>query len=232
MERGSDAGMYPLRKVHVLARKGWLSALPTSFQQRLGSLGRWMTYPARTSLCDVSDEANALFGLEKGLPDLSLPVTKQDTVTLHRAQAGFWIGDAALLAEVPRTIRVDTVVESLLFVVPGRSLRIHLEEHPEDMRFLFRLSHANAMLALDVLAETFSLTPRMRFARLPLRLANEDGLVPATQTEIGKLTGMSRAAFRRAFDDLIRARIVETTYAGVRIPDKTALEAEAALPRG
>jgi len=60
-----------------------------------------------------------------------------------------------------------------------------------------------------------------------LRIADSEGNVRATQEDLGRLAGMSRAAFRRAFADLIAGGVVEMEYAGLRILDPAALQAEA-----
>jgi DNA-binding GntR family transcriptional regulator len=68
------------------------------------------------------------------------------------------------------------------------------------------------------------LPPRRRFALLLLRCASPDGVVQATQEELGRLMGMSRMAFRRAFRDLMDQGIVRTDYGRVTViePDKLA----------
>jgi len=84
----------------------------------------------------------------------------------------------------------------------------------------------NATTAARLIAELMTLSPRARFARLILRLAGEDGLVRATQEDLGRLAGMSRASFRRSFADIIASGAVRTEYGGVRILDRPALERE------
>jgi len=58
--------------------------------------------------------------------------------------------------------------------------------------------------------------------------SSDGDVIRATQTELGKLAGMSRAAFRRAFSELLASGIVKTEYGKVRITDRAALKAEAA----
>jgi len=90
--------------------------------------------------------------------------------------------------------------------------------------YFHRLMLANTLIAYRTVAEVLALPPRARFARLFLRMASHDGLVRATQGELGRLAGMSRAAFRRSFASLIEAGAVETYYGGIRIRDVRALE--------
>jgi CRP-like cAMP-binding protein len=218
----------PVLNPSALSKTGWLAEQPADFRERMAALGRWRTYAAGESLYDHGDEANAVFGLEDGLLDIAIPISDDEMVNLHRAHPGFWIGDSALLSGSTRTISVTAHADSLVFAIPARALKRHLAEHPEDMTNFYRLNHANVTLTLQTLAEIVALPPRARFARMLLRLASADGLVQATQTELGGMIGMSRAAFRRAFSSLIDAGIVRTEYGKVRILDRPALEAEAA----
>ena len=211
----------------ALSRTGWLAEQPKDFQQRIAGLGRWRTYRAGEALYEVGDEANGVFGLEEGLVDISVAISDDEMVTLHRAGPGLWGGDSALFAGGPRVASLTAHTDSLVFVIPARTLRRHIAERPEDLLHFCKLNHRNFTLALRALAEVLALPPRTRFARLLLRLAAGDDLIRATQTELGKLAGMSRAAFRRAFSELLDAGIVRTEYGKVRITDRAALEAAA-----
>lgn len=71
------------------------------------------------------------------------------------------------------------------FFIPIHAVRRNLAENPDDWPCFFRLSHKNTMLALRVHAETLSLPPRARFARMLLRLASDDGTVRVTQEDLG-----------------------------------------------
>lgn len=210
---------------------GWLAGEAPDFRDRLLSIARWRRYPAREDVYQVGDMPNGLFGLEKGRIDVLIPISDDEMVTIHRAQPGFWIGDSALLAGRTRGVSLVTHEECLILTVPALPLRRMLEERPHDYACFYRLSHANTTLALQVLAETIALPPRARFARMLLRLSSRDGVVEATQTELGALAGMSRAAFRRAFSELIEQGIVKMEYGAVRILDMQALRREVDKPR-
>lgn len=211
-----------------LATTGWLAQQPAEFRDRLARLGRWVSLRRGERLYSAGDEPDAMYGLGEGAVDLAIPVSRDQEVTVHRAGPGFWIGESALLAGDLRTLSVVAVADSRLFKVPIAAIRFDLSANPSDWMYFHRLTHLNASLCISVLAEVLTLPPRARFARLLMRLLNPDGTVRATQEELGRMAGMSRAAFRRAFRTLIDAGIVETGYAGLRIKDPAALEREAA----
>lgn len=211
----------------ALSKTGWLAEQPADFQERIVALGGWRTFRAGQSLYEVGDAPNGVFGLETGLADISIPISEDEMVTLHRAGPGLWTGDSALFSDRPRTISVTAHCDSLVFAIPAHALKRYIQERPEDLVYFYKLNHRNFELALRSLAEVLALPPRARFARLLLRLASGDGVIRATQTELGKLAGMSRATFRRAFSELLAASVVKTEYGKIRITDRAALEAEA-----
>ncbi len=216
-----------IERLRNLAETGWLSQQPADFRERLGALGRWTQLRKGERLYTVGDEPDAVYGLGEGSLDLAIPITRDEEVTVHRAGPGFWIGESALLASNLRTISVIAASDCRLFKAPITAISRNLAANPQDWICFHRLTHMNGTLCISVLAEVLALPARARFARLLLRLVNADGSVRATQEELGRMAGMSRAAFRRAFGTLIKAGIVETAYAGLRIKDLPALEREA-----
>ena len=207
-----------------LPATGWLAEQPMAFQARMVSVGRWMTVPRGGVLYTVGDVPDAIYGLGQGRLDMSIPIGSDEEVIIYRALPGFWIGESALLAGTTRSITVSAAAECRVFRIPIGAVRRALAAHPEDWVCFFRLNHANASLAVRILAEVLSLPPRARFARMLLRQAGPDGSVRATQEELGRMAGMSRSAFRRAFTALIEAGALRTEYGGVRIVDRAALE--------
>lgn len=210
-----------------LAKVGWLSEQPGPFQDRVAAVGRWTTFARGQMLYAEGDEATAIFGLGDGLLDVSIPISDEEEVVIYRAPPGFWIGDSAVMAGTTRSISLTAAMDSRVFRVPAAAVHRLIAENPGDWVHLAKLAHQNGTLALTVLAETLSLPPRARFARMLLRLATADGAVHATQAELGLMAGMSRAAFRRAFGDVISSGAVVVDYGGIRIVDRPAIEATA-----
>ena len=127
------------------------------------------------------------------------------------------------------SVRAATVVR--VFTIPERALRHSLKRHPEDWVSLHRLTGRNAALAVTAMAEIIVLPPRQRFACMLLRCMAPEGTVRATQEELGRMAGMSRAAFRRAFRELIAEAVVLTGYRTIRVLDRARLKAIAHAPR-
>lgn len=219
--------IYKHGELGPLGEVGWLTDVPEAFRNRIAALGRWVAVPRGRVLYSVGDPSDALYGVGVGMIDISVPVDGDEQVTVFRAPPGFWIGDGSLLADMPRLLTISAPVDSMLFRVPGAALSRSLEAHPGDWRHLHRLAGTNGALAVRMLAEALALPPRVRFARMLLRIATPDGLVDATQEDLGRLAGMSRAAFRRAFAALIASGAVEIGRGRIRILDSSTLKAEA-----
>ena len=223
-----DGGTDRRKRLRMLAQTGWLSLQPPDFQDRMIAIGRWTAVPRGKALYVLGEEPDAIFGLGTGLLDISVPVGEEDVI-VHRAPPGFWVGDGALLSGVRRVLTVTAHTDCEVFRIPEAPLRRVLEDNPGDWRCLHHLATLNGLLATQALAEAIALPARPRFARVLLRLAGPDGTINATQEELGRMAGMSRAAFRRAFGALIDAGVLETGRGSVQIHDRAALEREARL---
>jgi CRP-like cAMP-binding protein len=210
-------------RLKALAEGGWLSEESAAFRERMAAIGRWLSLPRGESVYEAGDEPMAVYGLGEGALDVLVPLGQDEEVLIHRAPPGFWIGDGTILTGTKRVLSVRTAVDARVFAIPGNALRHHLKEVPEDWAALQRLSARNAQLAVTVLAESLALSPRRRFACLLLRSASRDNVVHATQEDLGRLMGMSRMAFRRAFRDLLDQGVVRTDYGAVTIVDPARL---------
>lgn len=211
----------------VLSTTGWLAEQPSEFRDAIARAGRWSKLAKGARLYNAGEEPTAMYGLGEGLLDVAIPISDEEEVTVHRAPPGFWIGDGALLSSMPREVSVEAAMDCRVFRVPIAAVQRILSAHPEYWMYFHRLSSRNVTLAVRVLGEMIALPPKARFARLLLRIASPDGSVRVTQEELGRMAGMSRVAFRRAFASLIESGAVETGYGGIRIRDTAALEREA-----
>jgi CRP-like cAMP-binding protein len=140
-------------------------------------------------------------------------------VSIHRAEVGFWIGDAAELAEIPRIVSLIASTESKLLHLPSRAIQLLLSEHPEHWRAFYRLSALNSRTAVILLSEALSLTVRARVSRRLLQLTEGSNEAPMTQDDLAKLIGVARGTLRRCLDDLSARGAIEMHYRKLRVVD-------------
>jgi CRP/FNR family transcriptional regulator, cyclic AMP receptor protein len=214
----------PDTRLGVLARTGWLSRQPPEFKALIARLGRWRNVKAGEILYLAGDEAAWMVGLADGILEITFPLVGDEPVVIHRAEPGFWTGEASLLAGKKRFISIAAATNIRVFVVPTTGLRRALEVEPRHWPSLYELSLTSSVTAITLLAESLSLSPRARVARILLRLAGSDGSVPGSQEDLARLLGMTRSSIRRALSSLIDVGAVESGYGVLAIRDRALLE--------
>jgi CRP/FNR family cyclic AMP-dependent transcriptional regulator len=206
-----------------LTERGWLAAQPPAFVDWMALNGRWRSYRAGQTIYAAGEDPDALYGLGEGALEIAVPIG-DDTVTIHRAEPGFWIGDSALLAETTRLVSIEAAVDARLFRVPAAAVRALVDERPEYWRCFYGLSHINLTLAVTQLAEALALSPPSRVARMILRLADGEGRVPARQEDLARLIGMTRSSLQRTLQALADEGTVARGYRSLTVLDRDRLE--------
>lgn len=217
--KSSSAGLDPLDRV------GWLSRQPPAFRAWAAEAGRWRQFSAGEIIYLPGDEPDGMYGLASGAFEITFPLQGEEVVTLHRAEPGFWIGEAALMAGATRLVGLSAALGSRAFHIPMGALRDLLRQEPGAWRNLYEQSFDNLAVALTLLAESLSLSPRARIAKLLLRLADAEGNVRGNQDDFGRLIGMTRSSVRRALASLVEAGTIRTGYASLEIVDPEGLRA-------
>lgn len=208
-----------------LHRIGWLAGQPEVFRLWVAEAGRWRHFAAGEIIYLPGDEPDGMYGLAAGALEVSFALAAEEAVTIHRAEPGFWIGEAALMAGARRLVGLAAALDSRVFHIPLAALRDQLQREPAFWRPLYEQSFGNLAVALTLLAESLSLTPRARIARLLLRLADGEGRVRGNHEDFGRLIGMTRSSVRRALASLAETGAVRTGYAALEIVDADALAA-------
>jgi CRP-like cAMP-binding protein len=212
------------RRLDILHRVGWLSRQPKDFQALVARLGRWREARAGEILYIAGDEPDGMLGLAEGILELTFPLLGDEPVVIHRAEPGFWVGEAAILTGQTRLVSIAAATDSRVFFIPASSIRRMVEEEPRHWRSFYEQSLTTTMTAVTLLAEALSLSPRARVARILLRLARPDGSVPGSQEDLGRLLGMTRSSVRRALSSLITEGAVESGYGVLSVSDSEKLK--------
>ena len=206
-----------------LARVGWLSRQPAEFQAAIARLGRWRDLKAGEIIYLAGDEPDGLYGLARGVLQMSLPLVGDEEVVIHRAEPGFWIGEAAILSGQARIVTLTSVTASRVLFLPANEMQRLIKADPRHWRAFYEQSVSNQVVAVTMLAEVLALTPRARVARLLLRLAGESNVVVGSQEDFGRLLGMTRSSIRRAIGSLVDNKIISSGYGRLVIEDRARL---------
>lgn len=152
--KSSNVGLDPLDRV------GWLARQPARFRAWAAEAGRWRHFAAGEIIYLPGDEPDGMYGLGSGAFDITFPLQGEEAVTIHRAEPGFWIGEAALMAGATRLVGLSAALESRVFHIPLGALRDLLRHEPGAWRNLYEQSFDNLSVALTLLAESLSLRAR------------------------------------------------------------------------
>jgi CRP-like cAMP-binding protein len=209
----------------VLRRTGWLSEQQAEFQEWLMASANWRYIGLDGVVYMAGDEPDGLYGVATGAVDISVPIMGCDPVSVSRGEPGFWIGESAVLAGTRRTLSVCAIQPSTLAFVPRNKLLARLRRRPDWWKPFYELSHANATLAMNLLAEVLALSPRARIARLLLRVGDDSGSISGRKEDLGRLIGLPRSSFNRELKHFFAEGIIESGYTSIRILRRDALEA-------
>lgn len=164
-----------------------------------------------------------MYGLASGALEINFPLIADEPLTIHRAEPGFWIGDAAQLSRRPRIIGIAAATPAKLLRVNGADLDRLLAENPRFWPCFYDLNMRNIETALTLLGESLALTVKARVCRRLLALAEHEAEVTITQDDLAKLVGVTRATVRRAIAELAAEGGVETGYRTLRLSDLAVL---------
>ena len=215
------------RAVEVLSERGWLAGRPPAVRDAILSAGRLVKYDPGAVLYNVGDRPEGLYGLVSGVVQLHIPSEYGETITVHRAEPGFWIGDLALFSEQTRLVGVSARGTAWVFFVPSVRLRRLVQERPETIADFYALTHQNMQTALRLIAN-LSVTQSHR--RVALRLLHyaelsdhPEGWLELSQEELATLTAVSLPTLQRCLRRLSDDGCIEVGYGRIRIRDRDAL---------
>lgn len=206
-----------------LDRTGWLASQTDDFRRWVASAAAWRTYAPGQFIYQAGDASNGLYGLAEGGLEISFPLIAQEPVVVYRAEVGYWVGDNAELAEVPRLVSLMAATECRILQLPSRAIRALLAENPGHWRAFYRLSALNVNQLAVLLAEALALTVRARICRRLLQLSKESGDAEITQDDLARMLGVARATLRRNLADLADLGGIELRYRRVSVLNPTVL---------
>jgi CRP-like cAMP-binding protein len=174
--------------------------------------GRWRDFKARQFIFHAGDPSDGIYGLGSGSLHITFPVIAEEAIMIHRGEVGFWIGDNAELAAVPRLVSLAAATDCRLFHLPSRSIHTLLADNPICWRSFYALSAINVALATSLLSEALALSVRARVCRRLLEISNGSDGAGVTQDELAQLIGVTRGTLRRCLDDLVAEGAIEWRY--------------------
>jgi CRP-like cAMP-binding protein len=211
----------------TLARTGWFAGRTERTRALIAAEARLRRFRPGEVVYHVGDAPNGLYGLVEGALRISVPRDDGEDYVIHRADPGFWIGDAAQFSDGGRLVTLTAAGPTLVAHVSVEALERLVEADPRLYRDFYALTHQNFRTALRLFVNT--LVPESDL-RVALRLLHQDELagqpergVALAQAEFADLVGLSLPTLQRALKRLGEAGLIEVGYGRLRILDREGL---------
>ena len=105
--------------LRLLETQGWLSERSKETRAALRGIAKLRNFDKDEVVYLVGDMPNGVFGLVSGSLNISYPRGDGEEYTVHRAGAGFWVGDAALLAKAVRLVSIRAAEQTIMSSFPS-----------------------------------------------------------------------------------------------------------------
>lgn len=209
----------------ALARSAVLARLSPLGRERLAASGAWQELSPGQMLFRSGDPGDAVFVIVEGEVEVRNSTPGGRDIRLVALGPGELVGEMAVLDGGVRSADVAATRRSRLWRIARGALLDALETEPKAAVALVVELSARLRAADADIGDKAVLDLAGHLARLVLAEANAAGLVPLTQTEIGRRLGFSREKVNRRLNAWALDGMVELTPAGVRILSSERLQA-------
>ncbi|WP_176084703.1 Crp/Fnr family transcriptional regulator [Martelella sp. HB161492] len=193
----------------------------------ISSIARLRRYSAGEAIYQVGDLPDGVYGLVEGGIDVSIPRADGLDFTFHRAEAGFWIGDLALMTNARRLVSVYAAGDVSMLHLRASELRRLLKTYPDLIQEFYRLTYQNFATTFLLLSNLAMGSSEGRVAlRLLLQLEqapDPGGTVNISQSKLAELVALSEPTLQRALRRLRDMGCIEQRYNEIRVKDRVAL---------
>jgi CRP-like cAMP-binding protein len=193
----------------------------------LGAIARLRHFAKDEIVYLAGDAPDGVFGLVTGSLNISYPRGDGEEYAVHRAGAGFWIGEGALLARQIRLVSIRAAEPTTLVQLPARKLTHLVRDDARLYADFYALSYENFRTALQIITNLALASPQKRVAdRLVFEVETRggaDGWISISQPDLAKLVAISLPTLQRIMRRFATDGIVKKSYARVQVIDREAL---------
>jgi CRP/FNR family transcriptional regulator, cyclic AMP receptor protein len=218
--------------MNILKMIPLFASLPEADQQNLTSLLRRKNLGKGEILFQQGDEGTALYIIVQGRIKISLS-RRMDNVTLAILGQGEFLGEMALLDDLPRSADAIALEDSLLYVLNRKDFLSFLSNNPHTVYAILNSLSRRLRNTDGQLAEMCFLNVSARLAKRLVELAEtqepEEGNPKAydlkiSQQELGNILGVSRESINKELKILRDRGVVSTSRNSLRILDLESLK--------
>jgi CRP/FNR family cyclic AMP-dependent transcriptional regulator len=213
--------------IDVLTARGWFSQRSKATRACLSAIAKLRNFAKDELIYLAGDAPNGVFGLVSGSLNVSFPRSDGEDYTLHRAGAGFWVGDLALSSSGVRLVSVRAAEPALMVHLPVHDLAGLLRDDPRLYADFYALTYENFKTAFRIISNLAISSTEKRLAdRLIMEVESRgdaEGWIPLSQPELAKLLATSVSTLQRLMRRFVSAGLVRNSYARIQVMDRDAL---------
>jgi CRP-like cAMP-binding protein len=213
--------------LRVLEARGWYSERSKATRARLSAIAKLCNFVKDQRIYLAGDPANGIFGLVRGSLNISFPRGDGEDYTLHRAGAGFWVGDLAMIANKPRLVSVRAAEPTVMVHFSTNDLARLLREDPRLYADFYELTYENVEIILRLVSNLAIASTQKRLAdRLIMEsdaCGDDDGWFALSQSELAKMLAVSVPTLQRGVRRFVNAGVLTSSYGRMRVVDRDAL---------
>ncbi|ODA66720.1 cAMP-activated global transcriptional regulator CRP [Methyloligella halotolerans] len=211
----------------ILEQRGWFAGRGADKQKRFASIARLKHYDAGEAVYLMGDVPTGIFGLVTGSLDCSFPRSDGEDYVMHRAGAGFWVGDLALLSEKPRLISIYAAEPTTLVQLPIQELSNLVREDPSLYADFYQLTYENFEHTFRIVTNLSMQSAKKRVADKLLFELNawpqDEGWLVISQPDLARMTAISLPTLQRVIRRFAEDGLIVKAYGRIKVADPDGL---------
>jgi CRP/FNR family transcriptional regulator, cyclic AMP receptor protein len=211
----------------IARRRGWLSATPVEFQDRLLARCDLLNFKTTGPIYRADDDASGIFGIVRGCVELHYPGHGEGPTLGYIGGPGLWLGDSAAVDGRVRRITLIARTGCWLLRLSRADLHRLTTLDPLAWRHLAELLAQSEFRMLDIIDALRRSDPVERVAAMLCSLTSdlpgEELLVQASQSDLAAVTRLGRNAVNLALGELEARQCIRRGYGVVEVTDQAAL---------
>ncbi|WP_172297349.1 Crp/Fnr family transcriptional regulator [Pseudoruegeria sp. HB172150] len=216
----------------ILRTRGWLSKTPESFADALLERAMFRRLEKGATLFRADDSPSGLFGIVSGVVSVEQMFPDRGPAISGLNREGDWIGAIEIYDNSPRVSTVTATRNcNVVFVPRGRIIELTSSD-PANWKWLGCLVSMQLRQVLYMLDDMRIRNPSGRIAATLLQLGNvrnvrqlgsERPSLEVTQSDVARLTTLSRSSVAEHLSLLERGGYISRSYGAIRITDVSRL---------
>lgn len=205
-----------------------MTQLPAALQVRIWDHAIFERYKAGQVIHYRGDDRPGLSIVRAGEVDVGTLGRDGTILSIGTLGVGESFGEFSVFADLPRTHDISAVTDSEIAQIPAAKFRTLCAAEPQILSALLKVALIRSHAAFERLDDNARLPLPVRTAKRLLgytNAANRTADIALTQSDVGRMMGVSRVSISKALSKLAEADLIRLGYGRLYIDDVPRLRA-------